>query len=153
MHVRYLLRELGVDGDLPLLATAILAPLELVVLEQQVAQRADPGRAPVRGLGRPGAPGVGACTRLRSLLRPRARRHVRRLSTVGAVGRQCPGTVRPPVLRRSPNVSPSTSAPHDASITLAPTPTVTHDDSPSVVSISTRVMASVPWPWSRMRTL
>ena len=26
MHVRYLLRELGVDGDLPLLATAILAP-------------------------------------------------------------------------------------------------------------------------------
>ena len=36
MHVRHLLGELGVDGDLPLLATAILAPLELVVLQQQV---------------------------------------------------------------------------------------------------------------------
>ena len=38
-------------------------------------------------------------------------------------------------------------------MTLWPTPTVTHDDSPSEVSISTRVIASVPWPWSRMRTL
>ena len=55
--------------------------------------------------------------------------------------------------RRSPYVSPSTSAPQDASITLWPTPTVTHDDSPSEVSISTRVTASVPCPWSRMRTL
>lgn len=36
MHVRYLLGELGVTGDLLMLATAILAPLELVVLEQQV---------------------------------------------------------------------------------------------------------------------
>ncbi|KRF07939.1 TetR family transcriptional regulator [Nocardioides sp. Soil777] len=42
MHVRYLLRELGVDGDLPLLATAILAPLELVVLEQQVERERIP---------------------------------------------------------------------------------------------------------------
>ncbi len=31
--------------------------------------------------------------------------------------------------------------------------TVTHVDSPSEVSISTRVIASVPWPWSRIRTL
>ena len=35
-HVRYLLGELGVDGDLPLLAVALLAPLELPVVEQQV---------------------------------------------------------------------------------------------------------------------
>lgn len=34
-HVRYLLRELGVSGDLLMLATAVLAPLELVVIEQQ----------------------------------------------------------------------------------------------------------------------
>lgn len=36
MHVRYLLRELDAGGDVPLLATALLAPLEVVVLEQQV---------------------------------------------------------------------------------------------------------------------
>lgn len=36
MHVRYLLGELGVTGDVPLLATALLAPLELAVVEQQV---------------------------------------------------------------------------------------------------------------------
>lgn len=36
MHVRLLLRDLGVDGDLPLLATALLAPLEIPVLDQQV---------------------------------------------------------------------------------------------------------------------
>ena len=36
MHVRYLLGELRVTGDLLMLATALLAPLELVVLEQQV---------------------------------------------------------------------------------------------------------------------
>lgn len=35
-HVRYLLHELGVTGDLPLLAVALLAPLELPILEQQV---------------------------------------------------------------------------------------------------------------------
>ena len=58
MHVRYLLRELGVDGDLPLLATALLAPLELVVLEQQV-DGADPRRPAGGGLGRPGPPGRG----------------------------------------------------------------------------------------------
>ena len=55
--------------------------------------------------------------------------------------------------RRSPYVMPSTSAPHDASMTLAPTPTVTQDEEPSLVSIRTRVTASVPWPWSRIRTL
>lgn len=36
MHVRYLLSELGVTGDLPLLATALMAPLELPILDQQV---------------------------------------------------------------------------------------------------------------------
>jgi AcrR family transcriptional regulator len=36
MHVRYLLAELGVRGDLPYLATALVAPLELIVLRQQV---------------------------------------------------------------------------------------------------------------------
>ncbi|GAA2014900.1 MULTISPECIES: TetR/AcrR family transcriptional regulator [Nocardioides] len=36
MHVRHLLTELEVGGDLPLLATALLAPLEVPVLEQQV---------------------------------------------------------------------------------------------------------------------
>ena len=35
-HVRYLLTELGVTGDLPILATALLAPLELPILDQQV---------------------------------------------------------------------------------------------------------------------
>jgi AcrR family transcriptional regulator len=35
MHVRYLLNELGVRGDVFFLATAILAPLEMVVLVQQ----------------------------------------------------------------------------------------------------------------------
>ena len=36
MHVRYLLSELGVTGDLPLLATALMAPLEAPILDQQV---------------------------------------------------------------------------------------------------------------------
>ena len=36
MHVRYLLGELRVTGDLLLLATAILSPLEMVVLDEQV---------------------------------------------------------------------------------------------------------------------
>lgn len=36
MHVRYLLGELRVSGDLPLLAAALLAPLEAPVLDQQV---------------------------------------------------------------------------------------------------------------------
>ena len=36
MHVRFLLSELGVEGDLPLLATALMAPLEVPVLEQQI---------------------------------------------------------------------------------------------------------------------
>lgn len=34
MHVRYLLAELGVTGDLQLLAIALLAPLEAPILEQ-----------------------------------------------------------------------------------------------------------------------
>jgi AcrR family transcriptional regulator len=36
MHTRHLLSELEVSGDLPLLATALLAPLEVPILEQQV---------------------------------------------------------------------------------------------------------------------
>jgi AcrR family transcriptional regulator len=36
MHVRYLLGELDVRGDLPFLATALMAPLEVPILEQQV---------------------------------------------------------------------------------------------------------------------
>ncbi len=36
LHVRHLLAELDVEGDLPLLATALLAPLEIPVLDQQV---------------------------------------------------------------------------------------------------------------------
>jgi AcrR family transcriptional regulator len=36
MHVRYLLQELGVIGDLPLLAVALLAPLEAPILDHQV---------------------------------------------------------------------------------------------------------------------
>jgi hypothetical protein len=36
MHVRLLLGELGVDGDLPILATALLAPLEIPILDQQI---------------------------------------------------------------------------------------------------------------------
>jgi AcrR family transcriptional regulator len=38
MHVRHLLGELGVRGDLLMLATALLAPLEMVVLDQQVTR-------------------------------------------------------------------------------------------------------------------
>ena len=118
MHVRYLLTELGVTGDLPLLATALMAPLEAPILDQQVRiEGLDVDRV-LHGWA--------------DLARPRR---------------------QPGWWRRSPNVSPSVSAPQDASITLAPTPTVTHVDSPSLVSISTRVIASVPWPWSRIRTL
>lgn len=36
MHVRYLLGQLGVHGDLGYLATALLAPLEIPILEQQL---------------------------------------------------------------------------------------------------------------------
>lgn len=35
MHVRYLLTRLGVRGDVPILATSLLAPLEIVILHQQ----------------------------------------------------------------------------------------------------------------------
>ncbi len=42
MHVRYLLGQLGVQGDLHFLATAVLAPLEMVVLEQQTQVDAIP---------------------------------------------------------------------------------------------------------------
>ncbi len=43
MHVRYLLAELGVHGDVAFLATALLSPLEPVVLEQQIQRRAPAG--------------------------------------------------------------------------------------------------------------
>ena len=36
MHTRYLMGELGVSGDIALLGTALLAPLEVAILEQQV---------------------------------------------------------------------------------------------------------------------
>jgi AcrR family transcriptional regulator len=36
MHTRHLMGELGVSGDIALLSTALLAPLELPILEQQV---------------------------------------------------------------------------------------------------------------------
>ncbi len=36
VHVRHLLAALGVDGDLPILATALLAPLEIPILDQQL---------------------------------------------------------------------------------------------------------------------
>jgi len=36
MHMRHLLGELKVDGDLTMLATALLAPLEIPILEQQI---------------------------------------------------------------------------------------------------------------------
>jgi AcrR family transcriptional regulator len=36
MHTRHLMGELGVRGDIALLATALLAPLEVPILEQQV---------------------------------------------------------------------------------------------------------------------
>jgi AcrR family transcriptional regulator len=42
MHVRYLLGELGVQGDLAYLATALVAPLELIVLRQQVDREEAP---------------------------------------------------------------------------------------------------------------
>lgn len=37
MHVQHLLGLLGVTGDLPILATALLAPLEIPILDQQRA--------------------------------------------------------------------------------------------------------------------
>ncbi|WP_299051889.1 TetR/AcrR family transcriptional regulator [uncultured Nocardioides sp.] len=40
LHVRHLLRELGVTGDLPMLATALLAPLEVPLLDPDL-HRAD----------------------------------------------------------------------------------------------------------------
>ena len=36
MHTRHLMTELGVTGDIALLSTALLAPLEVPILEQQV---------------------------------------------------------------------------------------------------------------------
>ena len=36
MHTRHLMGELGVTGDIALLSTALLAPLEMPILEQQV---------------------------------------------------------------------------------------------------------------------
>jgi AcrR family transcriptional regulator len=38
MHVRYLLDQLGVRGDIALLAAALLAPLEAIILVQQTEQ-------------------------------------------------------------------------------------------------------------------
>ena len=64
MHVRYLLAELRVTGDLPLLAVALLAPLEAPVLDQQVTVEGFPVERVFDGwvdlarriTGRPGGP-------------------------------------------------------------------------------------------------
>jgi hypothetical protein len=64
MHVRYLLAELRVSGDLPLLAVALLAPLEAPVLDQQVTVEGFPVERVFDGwvdlarriTGRPGRP-------------------------------------------------------------------------------------------------
>jgi AcrR family transcriptional regulator len=42
MHVRYLLAELGVRGDIAMLATALLAPLEAIILLQQTERERIP---------------------------------------------------------------------------------------------------------------
>lgn len=42
MHLRYLLAEIGVTGDLTFLASALLAPLESIVLDQQVRREQMP---------------------------------------------------------------------------------------------------------------
>ncbi len=49
--------------------------------------------------------------------------------------------------------SESTSASQEASMMFSETPIVPHSRSPSEESSSTRVIASVPWVSSRMRTL
>lgn len=49
LHVRHLLGELGVTGDLPLLATALLAPLEIPILEQQISTDGFPVERVVAG--------------------------------------------------------------------------------------------------------
>ena len=108
-------------------------------------RRQGPARQRDPGAGRPPATRASCARRWSSCATASEQGGRRHRSGGGASPQRC--------CRRRPKVSPSTSAPHDASITLAPTPTVTHDDSPSVVSMSTRVIASVPWPWSRMRTL
>ena len=46
MHVRYLLSELGVQGDLGYLAIALIAPIEEVILRQQVVTE----RFPIEGI-------------------------------------------------------------------------------------------------------
>ena len=76
-----------------------------------------------------------------------------RAELVSACRRNPAGAPQALVCWRRPKVRLSSSAIQEASMTLAPTPTVTHELLPSEVSISTRVIASVPWPWSRMRTL
>lgn len=49
MHVRMLLAALEVDGDLPVLTTALLAPLEMPVVRQQVSRDGFPLDRVVRG--------------------------------------------------------------------------------------------------------
>ena len=117
MHVRYLLGELGVRGDIAFLAVALLAPLELPIIDQQIRiEQID-------------------VDRIHSGWADLAYRITETRAGLLDGSWWC---------LRSPKVRPSTSEPHDASMTLCPTPTVTQDDSPSLVSISTRVIASVP---------
>ncbi|MFM6850814.1 MAG: TetR/AcrR family transcriptional regulator [Terrabacter sp.] len=44
VHVRHLLTEVGVTGDLPLLAMALLAPLDVTIVRQQVDAGVSPER-------------------------------------------------------------------------------------------------------------
>ena len=53
MHVRYLLGQLGVGGDLAYLATALVAPLEIIVLREQVDRADVPMDRLVAGWSRP----------------------------------------------------------------------------------------------------
>ena len=137
------------------LATALLAPLEMVVLVQQTGST----RSPSSGSS---TAGTTSCT----ASAPRSTSaSVRR-----CVGRQTAasrpdhaGLPRPPVRRRPLSVAVVLAQPEGQARRRAhpttprsrcarrrPSPRTT---APSVVSMSTRVIASVPWPWSRMRTL
>jgi AcrR family transcriptional regulator len=51
MHVRHLLSELGVHGDLVILATALIAPLEVPILVQQVELDGIPTERVLAGWG------------------------------------------------------------------------------------------------------
>ena len=86
--------------------------------------------------------------RLALPLSPAAARSRERSSALAA-------SLRAPARRPGcmPYSSESTSASHEAAITFSETPIVPHTSCPSEASISTRVIAPVPFVSSRMRTL